>query len=598
MDGLRDYQQGLLEQAEAALQPSKARVMLQLPTGGGKTRIASSLLAGWIRKGGKAVWLTHRQELSDQTCRVLNDSGVPATNNLEWDNDEPAPAMNGEVIVLMAQTVSGRNRDDSVWDKYAPEDLLVVDEAHHSPAAGWERTINEWPGRVVGLTATPWRLGKSQEFRHLFDCLILGPQINDMQARGWLANVQALMPAPEEIILGGQVARGDYSESGIELANQDRPNVMTAGALEFWQGHAQDRQTIIYAVSTEHADNLAAVFNNADVPADVILGRTPAEERTRRVRKFSDGELKVLINVVVAIEGFDLPDASCIVMTRPTMSLSLYLQMVGRGLRPKSDGRNCLLLDLAGNVERHGLPDEKRRWSLESRGQQIEGDAPVVRCPNCDGVSPAASRSCQLCQNPFGRSCERCGTWRAWKRWSAERYCGDTHDLVCNLCHPDAHRLANLPEGLEKLLRRELTESQAEVNPSSLHTLEELQVRLFKVAEKLVFTRKIGDMAEFNRMTEQLKPLLRRETRLKKARDAEIGENFIAEHGPGIEAATKKTQDAALELGTDMKITQIFVEFDPEKGMRTTLYYEKGDEPCVTEGEWEPMGSGETETHN
>ena len=435
---------------------------------------------------------------------------------------------------------------------------------------------------MIGLTATPWRLSKNEGFGHLFDNLLLGPAIKEMQSNGFLANTQVLMPAPDKLILGGiPTSNGEYSESDIELANQDRPNVMTGGALEFWQNNAQDRQTIIYAISKNHARNLTSIFYDAGVPAAVMVSETPTEERASLIRQFSDGKLKVLVNVAVATEGFDLPGAACVILTRPTMSLALYLQMVGRGLRSKPDKSNCLIFYLAGNIERHGFPDEERQWSLEPRGGQGEGEPPpVVRCPDCEGVSHAASHKCQLCENPFGKSCQRCGTWRAWKRWSAERYCGDTHDLVCNLCHPDAHRLANLPEGLGKLLRRELTESQVEVNPSSLHTLEELQVRLFQVAENLVFAWKIEDMAEFNRMTEQLKPLLGRETRLKKARVAEIVENYEAEHGPAFISRRQEYQDALLELGIDRKITQIFVEFDPEKGQRISIT-KKGVNPAL-----------------
>ena len=260
---------------------------------------------------------------------------------------------------------------------------------------------------------------------------------------------------------------------------------MTGGAFQFWQEHAQDRQTIVYAVSVAHAENLATVFNNANVPSAVILGNTPSEIRARRMRQFSNGELKVLVNVAVMTEGFDLPDAACIVITRPTLSLALYLQMVGRGLRPKPDGGDCLILDLAGNVERHGFPDDERRWSLEPRGQQDECDAhPVVWCLNCEGVSPAASHSCQFCESPFGKVCDRCGAWRAWKRWSTEDYCGDAHELVCNLCHPDAHKLPNLPvvEGLKEMLRGELLHDTSDVNPTNLNTLEEVQALLCEVA--------------------------------------------------------------------------------------------------------------------
>ena len=414
----------------------------------------------------------------------------------------------------MAQTVSRRNRYEGVWEKYNSADLLVIDEAHHATADGWERAINQWPGRVVGLTATPWRLAKHEGFRHLFDQLILGPQITKMQSDGWLAEAQALMPDGDELILGGiPASNGEYSETGIEAANRDRPLVMTGSALQFWQKRAGDRQTIVYAVSVGHAQNLAAVLKEAGIPAEVLLGDTPPAERARMIKQFQNGAIKALVNVAVATEGFDLPDAACVVMTRPTLSLSLYLQMIGRGLRPKSDGGNCLILDLAGNVERHGLPDDDRIWSLEPRGRQTEGDVPVVRCDECDGVSPAASRNCRFCDKPFGKVCQRCVQWRAWKHWSAETYCGDSHDIVCNLCHPDAHIKAALPieERLKVMLKRELSEGGPEVNPSSVNRWEDARNSISEMAEKLVCAHRISDLRAYVRLLDQLQALLKKE---------------------------------------------------------------------------------------
>ena len=350
---LRPYQDDLLRQAQAALAPPQARSLLQLPTGAGKTRLAAALLAARIRDGGKGVWLTHRRELSAQTGQALNQSGVRAANTLHWRSDAPAPSANRGVIILMPQTVARRNHYDNIWTEYDAQDLLVIDGAHHADAPGWQRAIQQWPGRVIGLTATPWRLAKDRGFNHLFDNLIVGPPIRELQSKGYLAQAQVLMPDSAAIIVGGQVANdGNYSEKGIELANPGLHDVMTGGALEFWRHRAQRRQTIVYAVGVKHAENLAAVFNDAGIPAAVILGNTPPEIRRELMRQFSDGHLKILVNVEVTTEGVDLPDAACIVLARPTMSLALYLQMVGRGLRPKPNGVNCLLLDLAGNVER------------------------------------------------------------------------------------------------------------------------------------------------------------------------------------------------------------------------------------------------------
>ena len=544
MPELRDYQKKLLNQAEAALQAHQARVMLQLPTGGGKTLIASKLLARWMEKGGKAAWLTHRKELAEQTCGDLEKSGVPAVNRPAWDQDDPAPARYGGVVILMAQTVSRRNHFDGVWEEYGPGDLLIIDEAHHSAADGWERAINQWPGRVVGLTATPWRLEIDRGFNHLFHCLVSGPQISDMQARGWLANAQVLMPVKDQLVIGRRFRSetGDYSRSVIESDNEGR-DIWTAGALRYWQTRAGGRQTIVYAVSKVHAENLAVVFKNANVPADVILGDTPPDQRSERIRMFRDASLTVLINVAVATEGFDLPAASCVVLTRPTLSLALYLQMVGRGLRPKSGGGNCLILDLAGNVESHGLPDEERQWSLEPRGWQGEcGDAPVVRCPECDAVSPAASHNCRSCGDSFGKDCQRCGKWRSWKRWSAETYCGNDHEQVCNSCHFDAHTEASLfiRGELREALSEELAEMQPEINPTDLYTLEEVQSQMREIAGILAYTH---NKATFNGLTRQLDGLLKREAQLRRQFRAELKTKMDANQLRDLEGYVGKISD-------------------------------------------------------
>ena len=442
---LRPYQRELLRQIQAALSTDrKARVMMQLPTGGGKTIIAGELLASWLTGGRKAVWLTHRKELAEQTCGMLTDARIPAMTDVNWNPGTDAPAMSHGAVILMAQTVGRRISTREVWNSYTTNDLMVIDEAHHAAAQGWERAMQQWPGRILGMTATPWRLSKKEGFDHLFGGLCCGPQVAELQEEDWLCPSQTLVPPPDQRIIGGELdGTGDFTEAGIELANQDRPNVMTAGVLEFWQKHAAGRPTIAYAVSVDHAHNLTAVFNDVGISAAAILGDTSSEDRNSAIAGFRNGTIKVLINVIVATEGFDLPDASCIVIARPTMSLALYLQMVGRGLRPKDD--TCLILDLAANSETHGLPEDYREWSLKPRADNFSGEAPVVWCPVCGTVSPAASHCCANCGSAFGKDCGRCGKWRAWKRWRFENHCKDAHELVCDLCHIDAHIRADLP---------------------------------------------------------------------------------------------------------------------------------------------------------
>ena len=447
--GLRPYQKELLGDIQAALQSTDEPIMLQLPTGGGKTVIAAHLLRDYLTGRRKAVWLTHRKELAEQTENMLFEAGISATSNIKWTPGTKAPRIANGAVILMAQTVGRRTIRiaDDVWGNYDGNDLMIIDEAHHAVAKGWERAIRQWPGKVLGMTATPWRLSKKDGFDHLFGDLILGPQVGELQNDEFLCQANVLVPGKDNLILGGKVASHlDYTEKGIEAANTKE--VMTARALNFWKEHVSDRQTIIYAVSIGHARNLAAVFNGSGIAAGLILGDTSPVNRTNAIEGFRTGKLKVLVNVAVATEGFDLPDASCIVIARPTKSLSLYLQMVGRGLRPKSDGGDCLILDLAGNALEHGLPDDTREWSLAVRGESGGGgDAPVVLCEECQTASPAASHSCKSCGAPFGKDCPRCGKWHAFRSgWWLEDLCPpDAHDSVCDQCHNDAHHKANLP---------------------------------------------------------------------------------------------------------------------------------------------------------
>ena len=479
---LRAYQSELLDRVVDELSGSpNARVMLQLPTGGGKTRIAGQLLSRFLSGGRKAVWLTHRRELAAQTEGMLQEDGVSATKDISWEPGSVAPPIPNGVVILMAQTVARRTARADVWGRYDANDLMIIDEAHHATAEGWTRAIRQWPGPVLGMTATPWRLSKREGFDHLFADLVCGPQVASLQTGGWLCGVRVMSPPEGDLVLGGSVdATGDYSEPGIEEANRDR-DVWTGGALRFWERHGEDRQTVVYAVSVRHAGNLADVFNNAGIPAGVLVADTPDAERSEIIEGFRTGRLRALINVAVATEGFDLPDAACILLTRPTMSLALYLQMVGRGMRPKLDSGDCVVLDLAGNSLIHGLPDNDREWSLMARGEQPLGDMPLIRCERCEALSAAGSHDCGNCGWQFGEECGRCGAWRAWKRWTRRSICDEDHDEVCDLCHYDAHLLANLPvtEELEELAKmRDDDELSPRRDPYLKNMLEEEQRRL------------------------------------------------------------------------------------------------------------------------
>ena len=218
----------------------------------------------------KAVWLTHRKELASQTENMLFNAGISATCNIKWTAGNKAPRIANGTVILMAQTVGRRTSiANDVWGDYDANDLMIIDEAHHAAADSWERAILQWPGKVLGMTATPWRLSKKEGFDHLFGDLVFGPQVGELQNDEFLCQANVLVPGKDNLILGGKVASHlDYTEKGIEAANTKE--VMTARALNFWKEHVSDRQTIIYAVSIGHAKNLAALFSEEGIPAEAI----------------------------------------------------------------------------------------------------------------------------------------------------------------------------------------------------------------------------------------------------------------------------------------------------------------------------------------
>ena len=553
---LRDYQRDLLERTQLHLKPEKARVMMQLPTGGGKTVVASHMLTNWLSDGRKAVWLTHRKELAHQTGRVITKTvGVPTLTDSKWIVGSPAPVMPNGVMILMAQTVSRRVADHNIWSGYDSNDLMVIDEAHHATARGWALAMRYWPGRVVGMTATPWRLSKKEGFDHLFSELVCGPQVAELQSGSSLCKARVLVPHIDRRIQGGKISStGDYTEPGIEFANKDRPDIMTAGVLRFWRKHADSRQTIIYAVSVGHAQNIVDVFNHDGVSAQLILGRTPPDERAATVAEFTKGALRVLVNVAVATEGFDLPDASCVVIARPTESLALYLQMVGRGLRPKPDGGNCVILDLAGNSVTHGLPEARREWTLEPRTRTpSDGEAPVVVCVHCDAVSPAASHNCQFCGEPLGKDCRRCGKWRSWNRWRLENSCKykSLHEVVCDLCHEDAHIRYYLPTIVEM---EEVMASTIESLTSRVAVIrEELQA---KVADDIVHVEQ-PDVDALYHLREEVKQLTNLIDETETKSEAMVA--FRVDLASRIAMAVRKS---GLEGVLGEPITQLYVDHE------------------------------------
>ena len=405
---LRDYQREPVEEAAAHLDAGR-RTIIQCPTGGGKTEMAIVLvkrhLSNSIRRESKevhprALWLTHREELRRQTGSRFNRYGVDTTD-LSERKPQDRKLKRGELAIVSPQV-----RNVHALASQADEhDLLVVDEAHHSPAATWAKLINEWPGKVLGLTATPWRLSEKEGFIDLFDELVIGPSIDDLCKDNHLAKYVLYAPRDQDTrVVGGRIHAGDYALDQIDVKV-----LATARIVEMWQAlKPEDARTIWYVPTVKAARQLKDTLASFKIQTLLIVNDTEQRERLPALEHFANGEFEHIINVMTLTEGIDVPGANCIVLARPTMSMVVFLQTLGRGLRP-TDNKKAVLIDLGHSYNNFGCyPFGDVPWTLKPRGAQTSGEAPMKSCPCCDAVMYTGCRSCPGCELTLGEECTGC----------------------------------------------------------------------------------------------------------------------------------------------------------------------------------------------
>lgn len=368
---LRPYQQQAINDLRAAFRNGAKAPLLVAPTGAGKTVIFSAIAAATAAKGRNGLILVHRRELVTQASRKLTDAGV-AHGIIAAGMD----GANASIQVASVQTLIRRLQKITT-----PPDLIIIDEAHHAAAGSWQVIINNWPDvPLIGVTATPCRLdGKG--LGNVFDTLIEGPSVQMLTSAGYLSPARIYAPPMVADLSGLKRRAGDYAIDQAADA-MTRPTV-TGDAIKHYRTLAGDQQAIAFCCSVNHAESVRDSFATAGINSELLLGNT--SDRDAVVNRFAIGETRILVTVDVVSEGFDIPTAGCAILLRPTQSLGLYLQQVGRVLRPAPGKAHAIILDHVGNVTRHGWPDDDRQWSLEYGAPRASGQsAPSVRtCPEC-----------------------------------------------------------------------------------------------------------------------------------------------------------------------------------------------------------------------
>lgn len=372
---LRYYQEQGIRNIFDAWNPqtqNRMNVLFQMPTGTGKTTVFSEIVRRARQKDKTVLIVVHRRELVAQIAERLSffqvDAGI-ISGNIKADE-------NKAVQVATIQTLTKRS--------YPKAEIVIIDECHHAKAATYKKLWKIYPdARFLGVTATPIRMS-GEGFSDLFDVLVNSGELSYFIEHNYLVKIRQIVGITPDLS-SVKVKMNDYAQNELGEIMQDEH--LMADLVDSYKREAMDKKMIAFAVNVEHSKSIAAQYNASGIIAEHLDAKTPKPEREEILNKFKRGEIKVLCNVDIVSEGFDVPDCEAVQLARPTKSLALYLQQVGRCMRP-AQGKTCgIVLDNAGLWLEHGFCQQNREWTLEGKKSQKRGNhQPKVAAIDEEGV--------------------------------------------------------------------------------------------------------------------------------------------------------------------------------------------------------------------
>jgi len=407
---LRDYQSGYIESVRQAYRDGFKAPCVVAPCGAGKSIIIGSIAKQTADKGNRVLFLVHRKELCDQIEETFTRIGIPKA----------------QYKIGMVQTLV------RCLDRIEKPALIITDENHHALAASYRKIYDYFPDVLkLGFTATPIRLNGSG-LGDVNDVLI-----EEVTAK-WLIENKFLAPyiyyAPKLIDDNKLKLNNlkEFSDQSITEAMQEK--TIFGDVIRHYEKLADGGQAIAYCHNIAASKETAGAFQAHGINAVHIDAKTPKAERDAVIKKFREGEIKILCNVDLIGEGFDVPDCSTVIMLRPTQSLSLYIQQSMRGMRYKPN-KVSVIIDHVDNISRHGPPDMEREWDLKGKKKKQELDIKIKQCLNCFAVYDPKESKCPLCG--YAPKVEEKETQYEYDE-AAELEKIDTDNFVFKLEHPKA----------------------------------------------------------------------------------------------------------------------------------------------------------------
>lgn len=386
---LRDYQSEAVDALRRGILEGHKRQILCLPTGAGKTETAVGLVKLAVERGGKVIFVVDRLTLKDQSVFRFEKYGLKV-GVIQGSNT--SYSLDDDCYVATAQTLLKRMEKNPLS---LPVTLIVIDECHVVHKA--HRTLfDRMPNTpAIGLSATPHH----QELGNLYDRMVSGITIKDLIDREMLVPFRVFVPHVQIDTSSVQMGAGEFRDR--ELV--DNATKITADIISNWASHGEGRPTICFCVNVSHAEQTSYQFNQAGIPSDYIYYKTEKDERERMFNRLRIGDIKVLCCVTTLTTGFDMPEASCAIVARPTASEALHIQMLGRVARTCDGKSDSLVFDHAGNCERHGLPQDYIPPTLEEAGARAKkrrersGERTFATCPRCGWTIQPRQRVCTEC---------------------------------------------------------------------------------------------------------------------------------------------------------------------------------------------------------
>lgn len=395
---LFDYQKEVIRNLYDLLREGQTRIAIVAPTGSGKTVMMAQICKdAAIVKRRRVLVCVHLDILVPQTSDKLHKFGLEGDIGfIKAGYPEKRDAL---VQVASIQTLSRRR-----WWRDAGFDVVIFDECHQTMFSTiGKRIVDEIcpNAKILGFTATPYRLSKREGLGDRLDTLVAAPLPRQLQEIGRLSKMRYFGIAKEgqPDLSNVRTVRGDYSDADLRQAC-DKPKLIEH-IVQQWQRLTPGKRTIAFCVGVDHAFAVAQAFRDVGIVAETVTGETPKYERHRMYDALADGSLTVLTSVNVISIGFDVPAVEVGLLLRPTKSKAVHFQQIGRVMRTAPGKEYGLILDQAGNCLKHGFPESIDEYSLDTGEKKERGEPPVKQCPNCNALINSFERECPQCGHKF-----------------------------------------------------------------------------------------------------------------------------------------------------------------------------------------------------